>query len=268
MTMAKVAWSWASHHYYSNSNPNRTISSSNISNSNSANHSRHIRIHTTKVHTAESNPTTRQPAQLEFDIMKTHCLEFNTARDYRPRNLRADILDAVQDLRLGLVKGSRRVSHPAAERILYCETIPILDPNTINELHATVPKIQFGNTRLTKDLRERPSQIRRHSRPTAVSALSLYERSASTSNGCNLFNTTQFTRKKHKTHTQKHIHGKNVEGQGTTISSHTHIEPHNGRTLQDISLFTTTLLAIVNLSLLNLARSCTCSLFFNLLDHI
>jgi hypothetical protein len=252
MITAKVAWSWASHYYYSNSNHNRNISSSNTSNRNSANHSRRIRIHTTKVHTAESNPTTRQPAQLEFDIMKTHCLESNTARDYHPRTLRADILDAAQDLRLGLVKDSHRVSHPAAERILYCETTPIPDPNTINELHTTVPKVRFGNIRLTQDLRERPSQIHRDSRPTTDSALPLYKRSASTSNGRDSLNITSKSQERKKIPIQK-THTREECGRTRNTKNFevvTHIEPHNGRTFQNISFFTTT--RIVNLiSLLN-----------------
>lgn len=123
MTIAKVASKLASRNC-NNTNRNRSnrsssISSSNIRNSSSINHSRHIPIRTMKVRTAESSPTTRQPARLEFDITKTHCLESNTARDYHPRTLLADTLDAVPDLRLGLAMGSRQVSHLADEATLY-----------------------------------------------------------------------------------------------------------------------------------------------------
>ena len=222
MITAKVAWSWASHYYYSNSNHNRTISSSNTSNSNSANHSRHTRIRTTKAHTVESNRTTHQPARPEFDITKTHCLGSNTARDYHPRTLLADILDAVRDLRLGLVKGSRRVNHLADERVLYCATARITDPNTTNGLDATVSNAQFGIFRLTQDLRERPSQIHRDSRPSTVSALSLHEPHATTSNGRDTLNITPKSQeRKTKTHIQKHIHGTDCgRTRNTTISSH------------------------------------------------
>ncbi|KAM0710790.1 hypothetical protein Q7P35_001528 [Cladosporium inversicolor] len=120
MIRTKVAWIWASHNYndsnHSSSSRNRTLNTRNTRNI--INHSRHIRIRTTKARTAESNPTIRQPARPEFDITKTHCLVFNTARDYHQRTFLADILDAVRDLRLGLVTGSRRASHQADERML------------------------------------------------------------------------------------------------------------------------------------------------------
>ena len=142
MTIAKVASRLASRNCNNtnrNSSNNRSSTSSNISNSNSTKHSRHIHIRTTKVRTAGSSPTTRQPARLEFDIMKTPCLGFNTARDHHRRTLLADTLDAVLDLRLGLVMGSRRVSHLADNATL--RTL-ILDLGTIDHLDISPPRLR------------------------------------------------------------------------------------------------------------------------------
>ena len=118
MIRTKVAWSWAIHCYNGNnhsisSSRNRTRNTRNTSNI--INHSRHIHIRTTKARTAESNPTIRQLARPEFDIMKTHCLESNMARVYHQRTFLADIQDAVRDLRPDLAMGSRPVSHQADE---------------------------------------------------------------------------------------------------------------------------------------------------------
>ena len=80
--------------------------------------------------------------------MKTHCLESNTARDYHLRTLLADTLDAVQDLRLDLAKGSRRVSHLADERYRVLRTL-IPDLGTIDYLDASVYKAYHGSVRPT-----------------------------------------------------------------------------------------------------------------------
>jgi len=194
--------------------------------------------------------------------MKTHCLESNTARAYHQRAFLVAILGAVQDLRLGLAMGNRRVSHLAGERILYCETIPISDPSTINEPDATLPKTQCSNSRLIQDLRERPSQNPRDPQRTAtIRTIRINEQRPQPLQHHTNHKTEK---KKHtKTHTRE-----DMEGQGTTISSHTHIEPHNGRTLQDLSLYYDNLLAFVNLSLLNWRVLAIVLSILHLLHHI
>jgi len=62
------------------------------------------------------SPRTHQPVRPGFDTTKIRCLEFNTAYGYHQRTSQAATLDAVLDLRLERVKGSRRVSRLADKR--------------------------------------------------------------------------------------------------------------------------------------------------------
>jgi hypothetical protein len=95
-------------------------SNSNINSNNSSrtSNSQRIHIHTTRAHTAESDPTTHLRERLEFDTTKTPCLVFLLVRVWRQPAFLATILDVAQVLRLETVMGSHQVGHRVADLCL------------------------------------------------------------------------------------------------------------------------------------------------------